>query len=77
MPVEIGSSFEPLRFYSCFKSIIKVSDFRVDVLNTSNTGHRIFISKTETKMKRAKEIKTFLTSLGLQPLPDSHHILPK
>lgn len=76
MPMEIGNSFDPLRFYSCFKSVSKDSHFRVDVLNTSNSCHKIFINKNEIKNEKSKkEIKNFSYHVGLQPLPDSHHIL--
>lgn len=58
-----GNSFEPLRFYSCFKSISKDNNFREHTLNTSNSCCRIFISKNEINMRRKREIKTFPTTL--------------
>lgn len=63
MPMEIGNSFDPLRFCSCFKSISKDSPVRVDVLNTSNSCHKTFINKNEIKTRRTKrEIETFPTT---------------
>lgn len=69
MSVKTESSFDPFSFYSLFKSLNKDSNVREYVLNTSNSCHRIFISKNKNEKSKKIKMKHFPTTWVYNLLP--------